>query len=164
MRHNHVAAILSLLAILAIAFTTPAQAGGKHRHRIHLDAPLTQTTSTYLADNEDSRYERPVTLSAARHHYRRGGACDGFHRCVCGTTAARHFGLPYIFKGFNLKMASQWARAFTHTSFRVGAAGVKPHHVLVIVGGNDCRSAMVSDERGTYQRNVCGMTFVSVGG
>ena len=96
-----------------------------------------------------------------RHH---GGSCDGIHRCICGSTQARHFGLPRIFNGHNLWQAVEWARAFPRTSFRVGAVGVKPHHVLRVVGGSDCRSATVSDERGTYQRNVCGMTFVSVNG
>jgi hypothetical protein len=102
----------------------------------------------------------------ARHlSYRNGGgACDGFQRCRCGTTAARHFGVPYSYKGFNLKMASEWPRAFPHTSFQVGAAGVKPHHVLAIVGGSDCHNAMVYDDAGTRRRNVCGMTFVAVNG
>jgi hypothetical protein len=99
-----------------------------------------------------------------RHYSRRGGACDGFQRCRCGTTAARHFGLPYAYKGFNLKMASEWARAFPHTSFHIGVAGVKPHHVLAVVGGSDCHSAKVYDDAGTRDRNVCGFTFVEVNG
>ena len=99
--------------------------------------------------------------TAEARHY---GSCDGFHRCRCGTTAARLHGLPYDYKGYNLKMASEWSRAFPHTSFHVGAVGVKPHHVLTIVAGSDCRSATVQDDAGTYQRNVCGMTFVAVNG
>ncbi|MDO8683960.1 MAG: hypothetical protein Q7N50_10820 [Armatimonadota bacterium] len=39
-----------------------------------------------------------------------------------------------------------------------------PHHVLTVEGGSDCRSATVYDDAGTYQRNVCGMTFVAVSG
>ena len=94
----------------------------------------------------------------ARH---RGGACDGIHRCICGSTQASFFGLPRMFHGHNLWEAIEWARAFPRTSFGVGVVGVKPHHVLRIVGGSSCFSATVSDERGTYQRNVCGMIFVS---
>lgn len=109
-----------------------------------------------------------VTISAKRHarrhHSRHVGACDGFQRCRCGTTAARRHGLPYNYNGYNLKQASEWARAFPRSSFHVGAVGVRPHHVLTIVGGADCRSATVYDDAGTYQRNVCGMRFVSVSG
>src|SRR5674476_436120 len=105
-----------------------------------------------------------VLLLTSAADARRGGACDGFQRCRCGTTAARYHGLPYSYKGFNLKLASEWARAFPHTSFGVGVAGVKPHHVLTVVGGSSCASATVSDDAGTYQRNVCRMTFVAVGG
>lgn len=95
---------------------------------------------------------------------RNRGACDGFNRCRCGTTAARHHNLPLNYKGFNLKKASEWRRAFPRTSFHVGAVGVKPHHVLTIVGGSSCQRATVFDDAGTYQRNVCHMTFVSVNG
>lgn len=98
--------------------------------------------------------------AVARHHH--GGACDGFQRCRCGTTAARYHHLPYSYKGFNLKQASEWRRAFPRTSFHAGAVGVKPHHVLTIVAGSDCASATVYDDAGTYRRSVCGMTFVSV--
>ena len=105
-----------------------------------------------------------AAVTAADARPRHGGSCDGFHRCRCGVTAAHNFGIPYAFKGFNLKMASEWGRAFPHTSFRPGVAGVKPHHVLQVVGGESCAHATVRDERGTYQRNVCGMTFVAVSG
>lgn len=106
------------------------------------------------------------TRHHSRHHHfsKHSGACDGFHRCRCGTTAARRHGLPYAYKGYNLKLASEWPRAFPHTSFGVGVVGVKPHHVLTVVGGSSCQSATVYDDAGTYQRNVCRMTFVSVRG
>ena len=128
-----------IAAIAAISTLTPAEARGRHHvyhHRAH-------------------------------HHYQHharsgGGACDGFQRCRCGTTAARDHGLPYSYKGFNLKMASEWARAFARTSFHIGAVGVKPHHVLTVTGGSNCSLATVHDDRGTYQRNVCGMTFVAL--
>ena len=96
------------------------------------------------------------------HHYHGGGSCDGFHRCRCGTTAARWHGLPYSYNGYNLKKASEWGRAFRRTSFGVGAVAVYPHHVATIIGGSDCHSATVYDDAGTYQRNVCGAKFVAV--
>ena len=108
-----------------------------------------------------------VSTAEARpqHYYRHhgGGACDGFQRCRCGTTAARYHGLPYSYKGFNLKLASEWPRAFPRTSFGIGVVGVKPHHVLTVVGGSTCSSATVHDDAGTYQRNVCRMIFVDAG-
>ena len=105
-----------------------------------------------------------MLTGAAEARHRHSGSCDGIHRCRCGSTQASHFGLPRIYKGFNLWLASEWARAFPHTSFHVGAVGVRPGHVLRVVGGSDCRSATVADDAGTYQRNVCRMTFVSVHG
>ena len=109
------------------------------------------------------------TSAEARHHhyrhthYSHAGSCDGFHRCRCGTTAARHFGLAYNHNGWNLKEAREWKR-FPHTSFHVGAAGVVEHHVLAITGGSDCAHAQVHDDAGDYSRNVCHMTFVEPGG
>jgi hypothetical protein len=103
-----------------------------------------------------------LVSGAAQARHRHYGSCDGFHRCRCGTTAARYHGLPYSYKGFNLKMASEWLRAFPRTVFHVGALGVKPHHVLSIVGGSSCAAATVHDDAGTYRRNVCRMQFVSV--
>ena len=114
------------------------------------------------------------TSAQARHHhyshhrshhyaYRGGGKCDGFQRCRCGTTAARHFGLAYNHNGWNLKEAREWKR-FPHTSFHVGAAGVVEHHVLAITGGSDCAHAQVHDDAGDYSRNVCHMTFVEPAG
>jgi hypothetical protein len=171
---------LAALAVATIALSAPAEARGHHHSRHHRVisgsfAPAVawgasnQTWGHHRATNASLRYQRArhrvVDGTSARLHYgRRGGACDGFQRCRCGTTAARHFGLPYAYKGFNLKMASEWAHAFPHTSFHIGVAGVKPHHVLAVVGGSDCHSAKVYDDAGTRQRNVCGFTFVEVSG
>ena len=104
-----------------------------------------------------------TAIADAKSRHRGVGACDGFHRCRCGTTTARYHGLPYDYKGMNLKKASSYY-AFPHTSFRVGAVGVAPHHVLTITGGSDCHSAQVHDDAGDYQRNVCRMTFVAING
>ena len=144
-------AVALLVAMLAMVGTAEA----RHHHRQH---HYSHHARNYVAQDANG--------NAVRHYRRhaRGGSCDGFTRCRCGTTAARHFGIPYAYKGFNLKMASEWVRAFPHTSFRVGVAGVKPHHVLAVVGGSSCASATVHDDAGTYQRNVCRMTFVSVSG
>lgn len=111
-----------------------------------------------------------TTISAKRHHRkhrrhyaRRGGKCDGFQRCRCGTTAARRHGLAYNHNGWNLKQAIEWRR-FPRTSFQIGVVGVQPHHVLTVVGGSSCANATVYDDAGTYQRNVCNMSFHSVSG
>ncbi len=150
---------LSLMAVAAVATfivaTSPASA-----------APVC------LQQSVDTGDDLTTTISAKRkyrRHARRGGKCDGFQRCRCGTTAARKHGLSLRYVGadgrvYNLKKASEYGRAFPHTSFRVGALGVAPHHVLTVVGGSNCRLATVYDDAGTYQRNVCNMTFVSVGG
>lgn len=94
--------------------------------------------------------------------------CDGFHGCRCGVTAARNFGLNYSMQpgrpGHDLKEAATW-RAFQHTGFSVGVAAIKPngHHVAKVTGGSSCADATITDESGTYHRNVCGWTFVNPG-
>ena len=105
-----------------------------------------------------------TSIAEARGYHHGIGACDGFHRCRCGTTAARYNGLPYSYKGYNLKKASEYRLAFPHTLFQVRALAVWNHHVATIIGGDDCHSATVHDDAGAYQRNVCGATFVTVGG
>ena len=92
--------------------------------------------------------------------------CDGFNGCRCGVTAARYNGLPLVYNGINLKQAIGFVRAFPRTSFGSGVIayfrrGGPTGHVATVVAGGDCRSATVHDDRGTYQRNVCGATFVS---
>ena len=121
-----------------------------------------RTSKIILATLAAASIALSVPAGARGHHRHRGGSCDGFQRCRCGVTAAHNFGIPYAFKGFNLKLAWEWTHAFPHTSFRAGVAGVKPHHVLKVVGGPNCANATVLDERGTYQRNVCHMIFVAV--
>ena len=125
---------LAALAILALA---PTSAFARHHHRAHIDA--------------NGNY--------ASHR----GSCDGFNRCRCGTTAARLHGLPYNYNGMNLKMAREWY-GFPHTDFGPGTVAVYPHHVATITAGSNCANATVTDDAGTYQRNVCGATFVSPGG
>lgn len=109
-----------------------------------------------------------VTISSsaeAKHHYRHygGGSCDGIHRCRCGTTAANEAGLPWAYKGLNLKRATEW-KGFAHASFANATHAVWPHHVAKLVGGSNCSNATVHDERGTYPRNVCGAVLVNING
>lgn len=105
-----------------------------------------------------------IDTADARKSY---GACDGFHRCRCGTTAASRHGIPYAYNGFNLKRAVEWVRAFPRTSFGSGVVAYVPHggpsgHVMTVEGGADCAHATVSDDKGTYTRNVCHATFVAI--
>lgn len=164
---------ISILAALAVLFIT-TQADARIRHsqgRISAHAvthvktahagPRAKQTAV-RASNADFSARRVIH----RRHYtsrRGGGACDGFTRCRCGTTAARNFGIPYTYNGWNLKQANQW-RHFPRTGFGIGVAGVQEHHVLKVVGGSSCSNATVTDDAGTYQRNVCNMTFHSVTG
>ena len=82
------------------------------------------------------------------------GKCDGIHRCICGSTQARHFGLPRIYNGYNLWQAREWGRAFPRTTAHAGAVAVWPHHVARIVQPLENGKAIVADERGTYERSI----------
>ena len=148
--------IIALCAAALFAFvSTSAEARQRHHHYRHYSHH--HTRAHYAMDANGNGIHR--------HHYaRRGGACDGIHRCRCGSTQTAYFGLPRIYNGHNLWLASEWLHAFPHTSFHVGAVGARPGHVLRIVGGASCSSATVSDDAGTYRRNVCGLTFVEVSG
>jgi hypothetical protein len=173
---------LTIAAAIAALLLTTLGADARHRHqqnkpqgRVIYDVAAipayqaddrypTQSLSRPMGHRPHTQAVRGYDMADANGNYSRHyGACDGFHRCRCGTTAARHFGLSYAHNGMNLKKASSWY-GFPHTSFHIGAAGVAPHHVLAIVGGSDCRNATVSDDAGTYQRSVCGMTFVEPNG
>ena len=97
------------------------------------------------------------------------GLCDGIHRCRCGSTQAHHFGLPRIFKGHNLWQASEWLRAFPRTTAHAGVVmyqrgGGPTGHVSRLVSEPVGCKAMVADDAGRYERNICqrGARFVSV--
>lgn len=97
------------------------------------------------------------------------GACDGYHRCRCGVTAANYNGVALNYNGFNLKRAVEWVQAFPRTAFQSGVVGYVRRggpsgHVFTVVDGSDCAKATVHDDRGTYTRNVCNATFVAVRG
>lgn len=125
-------------------------------------------TSFVLVQSADASPPTQTQLSApttSEDYSARRTTCDGFIRCRCGTTAARRHGLPYVWNGHNMKKASTWGSGiFPQVSFQVGAIGVKPHHVLTVEGGSSCEHATVSDETGTYTRNVCNMRFFSPSG
>lgn len=95
------------------------------------------------------------TFAAAR------GPCDGFSRCRCGTTQARYFHLPYIYRGHNLKQAIGWKRAFPHVAApAVGLVvyqrnGGPTGHVSRITAYSGGCTATVTDDAGTYERNIC---------
>jgi len=95
------------------------------------------------------------------------GRCDGFHGCRCGVTAAREAGLPYDYRGINLKQAIGWL-AFRRTDIRAGAVGYvrrggRTGHVFTVVSYNGGATATVRDDAGTYERNVRGAVFVTPG-
>lgn len=161
-------AALLAVALLIVANSSAEARGTKVKHQIQKHRVIRDVTPLYAGLTTQfsaRRHHRSSHRSGRTGHARRGGgACDGFQRCRCGVTAARNFGISYAHNGWNLKRASVWAQAFPRTSFHISAAGVAPHHVLKVVGGSSCADATVTDEKGTYQRNVCNMTFVAVGG
>lgn len=95
---------------------------------------------------------------------RRRSSCDGIHRCTCGSTQARYFGFSRMHNGYNLWQAREWGRAFPRTNLRAGVVGVYPHHVFRVVQPLENGYAIVSDERGQYERNIRGAIFVDPNG
>ena len=123
----------AIAAISCLAFTlTPVDADAKTRHQ------------------------------TAGGHHRRGGSCDGIHRCRCGSTQAAFFGLPRIFHGHNLWLASEWPRAFPRTTLRAGAVGHVPGHVFRVVQPLGAGKAIVADDKGQYERRISNAIFVAV--
>ena len=113
----------------------------------------------------------PTSAFARHHHYAhsRSGACDGIHRCICGSTQAAHFGLPRMYNGHNLWQAAEWPRAFPHTAPHVGAVmyrhgGGPTGHVSRVVAYSGGCAVTVTDDAGTHEDNACsrGATFVDV--
>lgn len=94
-----------------------------------------------------------ATTSADAHRARRGGF-------ICGLTQRLHFGLP---PKFNLALA--WAE-LPHTFAAPGAVVVQRRKGRALGGGpgghvsrivsvvGQCR-AVVTDEKGTYERDIC---------
>lgn len=103
------------------------------------------------------------TAEAKRHY--RSGACDGIHRCTCGSTQARLNGFSRMYNGYNLWRAVEWVHAFPRTDAHSGAVGYVRHggpsgHVFRVDHVISPGVAMVTDERGTYERNISNAIFV----
>lgn len=158
------AAIAASLFLAVLASPAEAMSNKQTQVKVKIDQSVEFSARRKHYRRHHSRsYRVDANGNRLRHYARRGGKCDGFQRCRCGTTAARKHGLAYNHNGWNLKLAIEWRR-FPRTSFHAGAVGVKPGHVLTVVGGSSCASATVYDDAGTYQRNVCNMSFHSVSG
>ena len=83
-------------------------------------------------------------------------------RFICGATQARYFGL----RDRRLNRALAWAELLPHVSPQPGAVVVQRRKGHALGGGpgghvsrivsliNSCR-AIVTDEKGTYERNIC---------
>jgi hypothetical protein len=116
-----------------------------------------------------------IPAEARTHHshykysHRGGGSCDGIHRCRCGSTQTAHFGLPRNFNGHNLWRAVEWVRAFPRTTVHAGVVGYVNHggpsgHVFRVVQPLGNGQAVVSDDKGTYTRNISNAIFVDPNG
>lgn len=92
------------------------------------------------------------TADARRHH-------RGLGRLICGATQAAYFG-----HGSNL--ALDWAKDYPHTAAHPGAvvvqwrngrdsAGHPGGHVSRIIRMTGTCSAIVADEKGQYERDIC---------
>ena len=108
-----------------------------------------------------------IVFSGTAEARNRRGSCDGIHRCRCGSTQANYFGLPRVYKGFNLWRAVEWKRAFPRTTAHAGAVmyqhggGPSGHVSRIVEVTGKCR-AIVADDAGRYERNLCirGAIFV----
>lgn len=90
------------------------------------------------------------------------GSTPSYARYDCGRVQRSHFGIAD--KALNL--ALMWARKFPHTSAREGVVVVQRRkgkdssgrpggHVSRIVRMTGTCSAIVADEKGQYERNIC---------
>jgi len=94
----------------------------------------------------------------------RRGSCDGIHRCTCGSTQARHFGFPRIYNGHNLWQAWEWSKAFPRTTLAANTVLVWRHHVARVERPLDNGNAIVTDEKGTYERSTRGAIVIDPNG
>ena len=97
----------------------------------------------------------------SRHRSHHGaGSCDGIHGCRCGSTQASYFGLPRNYNGHNLWRAVEWIHAFHRTTPAPGTVlyqhgGGPSGHVSRIVSLKSACRAIVSDDKGQYERDIC---------
>ena len=125
---------MKLVAICAAALLTVVSTNAEARHRHH---------------------------HYAHHHYHHRHYA-GVGHFVCGLTQRLYFGI----KDTSLNLALEWAHKFPHTSAQAGAVVVQRRRGHALGGGpgghvsrivqltGQCR-AMVTDEKGTYERDIC---------
>ena len=112
----------------------------------------------------------PAEARHRHHHYRHHhsvSSCDGIHRCRCGSTQTAYFGFPRMFNGHNLWRAIEWVAANPRTTAHAGVVmyqhggGPSGHVSRLDSEPSGCR-AMVVDDAGRYERNICsrGAIFV----
>jgi len=145
------AKLLFVALVTTIALSVPAEAHRHHYrpHPIHrgMDrlpavarSELFQTNSSYTADDEDSRYERP------QHRTGSGGVVGGRHagdpHAFCGAEAARYvFGVAKR----DLWLAANWIRKFPRTSPAPGMAAARNHHVMILMSHVEGSNWLVHD-------------------
>ncbi len=162
--------IATAIAVL-ISITSTADAAKRHKnHKPPIILKIDQM-QVYAFDANGNKSSALVTTFSAKRHSHRSGNCDGFSRCRCGVTQANHFGLPLSYNGYNLKQASEWPRAFRHTSLHVGAVmyrhgGGPTGHVSRVVSIEGGCNITVADEAGQHPDSACGRgnVFVDVNG
>lgn len=143
----------AILAAAALLIASPTYAKGVFLVRDVMSESGVATGATQHAartyrhyHRRDRRHRRIVV---ARHSPREirhsnrgdalvvGGRPSGCPRQYCGCEAARYLGI-HDPRG-TLNLAWNWALKFRRTYAHVGAAAVRPHHVLVIIGGGPGR-------------------------
>ena len=112
----------------------------------------TLTFLTIFVSNADARH-----LTRHHHHLSFGGG-----HFICGLTQRLYFGI----KDTSLNLALEWKRKFPHVAAAPGMVVVQHRRGHALGGGpgghvsrivslvGACR-AIVADEKGTYERDIC---------
>lgn len=123
-----------------------------------------QATEFSLVPQQDEiSSDASVVFSARRHHRHHYGL-------ICGVTQMRHFGISDPRK----RVALNWADDYPHVSPQPGAVVVQRRngkqadgkspggHVSRIISMRGACRALVADEKGTYERDICKRTVAYV--
>lgn len=147
-------AILSAAAILFVATSANAKGvfpvsdvmseagyvhqtvGKRHASASHRKARRAHVGRYHAVRSRARHYARTPVNSRGDVHIV-GSRPAGCPRRYCGCEAARYLGI-HDPRG-TLNLAWNWARYFRRTEAHVGAAAVRPGHVLVIIGGSPGR-------------------------
>lgn len=111
------------------------------------------TMPTFAMAQEVVINTNPTIEMSARRHVR---SCDGVHGCICGAVQMAYYGI----RDNTYKLARKWLD-FPRTSLQPGAVVVSSRggrgkgHVARIEQVIDNCTAVVTDEKGTYTRNIC---------